>query len=128
METPDGTQSDNVSWRGPREDAPDLPPKTQQAFDDIPDDVRTEQAGKCAEPQLIADYERQHGELPPEGTKFHAVDVRGENSGAHGRDKPACQNCSDVMRRHGWISESGTTPPPPGSGGGSGSGGDGGTS
>ena len=112
MQTPDGNKSSAGSLRVPREQPPDLPPKTQAAYDDVPADIKTHQNGKCAEAQAIASYERENGVLPPAGTRFDARNVRGPDSqppplGKHGTPKPACKMCGHVMKQNGWISETG---------------------
>ncbi|MCA9704511.1 MAG: RHS repeat-associated core domain-containing protein, partial [Myxococcales bacterium] len=129
METPDGTITTAGAHKGPREgyDGLDGAPKTQAAYDEAGQKVtkpdnwddsthgpwpESHQSGKCGEAKNLADYEKQHGDLPPPGTKHDAAKVKSPDATTpgHGDPKPACPYCSYVQDQLGHESESGQSP------------------
>jgi RHS repeat-associated protein len=127
MQTPDGEITTAASYKGDRAAYDGLKgaPKTQAAYDEAAQNVKPpadatpeetaafpkpEQAGKCAEAQNMAEYERDNGSLPPEGTQFDSANVRGQNSENHGTPKAACPYCSYVQNQNGYGSQSGQSP------------------
>lgn len=128
MKTPDGQVTTAGSYKGPRDefDGLDGAPKTKDAYDKAAAEVQkpadwdesvhgpwpqSHQSGKCGEAQNIANHEREHGTLPPEGTVHDAAQVRGQNStSGHGDPKPACPYCSHVQDQLGHSSQSGQSP------------------
>ena len=131
METPgpDGKITTEGSHRGPRDDYDGLDgaPKTKESYDEAakkvkkPDDwdddkhgtwPESHQSGKCGEAKNMANHEREHGDVPPPGTKHDAATVKGPNATTpgHGDPKPACPYCSYVQDKHGHTSDSGQSP------------------
>ncbi|WP_244206842.1 DUF6531 domain-containing protein [Streptomyces swartbergensis] len=79
-----------------------LHPDVQAAYDRVPDHIKEQVGGahsKCGEAEALSDAMRAG--VDPRGGVMAAVEVRAPGNPAHGKPKPACPSCRDVLEQLG---------------------------